>query len=65
MVDNKKGGKPKGNAPAPKPAPKTPANQPALVATGDGFYRWADITFEWAKACDNEYEVSTTFTDHV
>ncbi|BEI96230.1 hypothetical protein CcaverHIS631_0111790 [Cutaneotrichosporon cavernicola] len=29
---------------------------PAAVATDDGFYRWADITFEWAKALDNEYE---------
>lgn len=30
---------------------------PTQVATGDGFYRWAAITFEWAKVCNNEYEV--------
>ncbi|GMK57508.1 hypothetical protein CspeluHIS016_0403420 [Cutaneotrichosporon spelunceum] len=22
----------------------------------EGFYRWVDVTFEWAKALDNEYE---------
>lgn len=30
------------------------------VTTSAGYYRWVDITFEWAKSLDNEYEVSTS-----
>ncbi|BEJ17553.1 hypothetical protein CspHIS471_0609540 [Cutaneotrichosporon sp. HIS471] len=51
MGNTKKGTKPK-----PKPKVQVLDPPPAAVTTGDGFYRWADITFEWVKALDNEYE---------
>lgn len=34
------------------------APAPPQVTTTEGYYRWGDISFEWAKRLDNEYEVS-------
>ncbi|KLT43123.1 hypothetical protein CC85DRAFT_68234, partial [Cutaneotrichosporon oleaginosum] len=40
----------------PSSSSSSSSSTPPLVETDEGYYRWAGITFSWAKACTNEYE---------